>query len=32
MPRLKKSTEEIRPALQERFDYKNVYEVPGWSR
>ena len=29
MPRLKKKYfEEIRPALQERFDYKNVYEVP----
>lgn len=29
MPRLKKKYfEEIRPALQERFDYKNIYEVP----
>ncbi|NLA10668.1 MAG: 50S ribosomal protein L5 [Firmicutes bacterium] len=29
MPRLKKKYfSEIRPALQERFDYKNIYEVP----
>ncbi len=29
MPRLKeKYISEIRPALQERFDYKNIYEVP----